>query len=1085
MFICQSNLNHAEKLVINIENTMAERNVVNRKQATHTDSKSSQPAFQQPKEVQQSVESSNESITAENAISLAHSGNSPNPESILQLQRTIGNQAVLQLLREQQTSQTESAQATTPPESTTMDSETLTDEGQPTPDTVIQRWPFKKLTPLEQQQKEQRKQQKQRQKLLAKQQKQRDKAQNRLRKQQESAAATERKDLSKTVKTKMKDFGTDATAANQGLEQYAGYHQVDTEMKTKFPTVLTGRDVPGIEDLLNDWTPKKNAVNNKKTAFDTAIEQGDNDEAKTKKGELETLITTATDYKSNTIEVKRDTLKTLHDNMKSDIKTHIEGEITTATDKVNNFKTAQDVKDEVTSGKDTVKNSKSKAVQGHGGLMDKRVNKYFDAFLKQLVAQKNVLTSNLSKFAGYITSSKFVKAVAFVASIKAVNAEVTNIKGQIPADTNEAKTQTGKEVTAAKGGLTKPIDKLKWSDLRVSISDAAVKLGDKRDEAQKYYAYHMLDVETINFHIEDTIGRFKLDKPAKSPADVDVMKDHVKGHTKSKEELLGGSNPKPHRDTIMGVHKNYYEYSYVNSAGQTKNKTHKAPSLIDRLVLLYRARGMSLGKNHVAGAPVLTAFDNGFSSVPLDEGRVGRAQKVYQILFDHYADAITLYEEYNGKDNTTKPGDTDREKVAKYWERVDKAYSDVKNLKAKDKQQVKDESSKYNSKIGTRQMGKGKRVAKKIFSPLLSVGYGLISGGRKSVTADTAVGGYRTDLKTEDRADKIAEAVQEIASIWGNVDEKGEGMGGKGGRVFFGILKMVRMIIDIIGGIAGNVGFLATLGSIITSPLGATVAGGVLPGIFAAIASVSLIVGLSAVAGKAAIDLITLAWSGIGSAVSKGKGLDPRSRRNLRKNAKSSGANLAGDVLEGGLMVGGAAAGTAIGGGDFGSGFADAFSPAASYSGNVMSSSAGGASKSLAAGMGGLADMGGGGLINEGAGTGLGRIAENESEVPEDGSAGPDLDKSLEKSGGLISKIVKKARGGVDAGKGAKVARAFDRILKRGLIILLDIVGGLTMLPHLIYDIAKGIHKGYKGYREAKTNERAQKTKSTGRTRVD
>lgn len=1040
--------------------------------------KAVKPAVHRSSDVKEPLEQADETFAID-----SESINQLTPDAILHLQRTIGNQAVIRMLNEQQ------AQTENQPNDTIQSKHSEADSA-PTSDAkqdaqrIIQRWPGKKLTPLEQQQKQQQKAQARLQKQLRQQQKQQQKDQARLQKEQDSAAATERKNLTSTVKTTMKNYGKEVTKANTGLAEYEGYHQVDTELKTKFPTVLNGRDVPAAVDLLAGWTPKSDAVNNKKTQFDTAIDQKDNALATTKKTELEGLITTATDYKTTDIEPNRDVLKTLHDTMKSDVKTHIEEEINDAKTLVEGFKAEQAIKDEVTGGQDEVKDSKSKAVQGHGGLMDKRVKKYFDAFINQLTAQKNILTSNLSKFAGYITASKFVKAVALVTGIKTVATDVTNIKDQIPADTLEAKNKTELEITAAKGGLTKEIGKLKWSDLRKSISDAAVKLGDKRDEAQKYYAYHMLDTETINFHIQDTVGRLKLDKPPNSPADVDVMKDGIKGHDKSKEELLTGSNPKPHRKAIVDEsgHTNYYKYSSGNPPTES---THKIPSLVDRLVLLYRARGMSLGTLHEAGTPTLTAFNNGFSGVPLDQGRVGRAQSIYQILFDHYADSIALYETYDGKDNTTKPGDADREDVAKYWERVDKAYSDVKNLKAVDKDQVKKESAKYNSKIGTRQMGKGKRVAKKIAAPLLSVGYGLISGGRKSVDAETAVGGYRTDLKTQDRADKIAEAVQEIASIWGNVDEKGEGMGGKGGRVFFGILKMVRMIVDLIGGIAGNVGFLAALGGIITSPLGATVAGGVLPGIFASIASVSLLVGLGSVAGKAAIDLITLAWSGIGSTVSKSKGLDPRSRRNLRKNAKASGADLAGDVVEGGLMVGGAAAGAAIGGGDVGAGFADAFSPAASYSGNVMSAGANGASKAFTGGMGSLADMGGGGLIKEGAGSGLANIAENQSEVPEDGTAGPDLDQSLEKSGGLISKIVKKARGGVDAGKGAKVARAFDRILKRGAIILLDIVGALTMLPHLIYDVAAGIYKGYKAFKAAKHSERDQKANSTGRARVD
>jgi len=1067
---------------------MADRGGLQRQSKASSRSKTPKPSVYQPQQgTMDSGESSYESPVMDEgdvAVSLSRPNPTLTPDAILQLQRTIGNQAVIQLLNNQRAQQSNQQQQSMQRKQSPAESVSSPDVSQTAPDT-IQRWPFKKLTPQEKQQKLVAKQQKQADKLLAKQQKQQQKQQARLQKEQESAAATERKDLAKTVKTTMKTYGKDVvTEGNKGLEQYAGYHDVDTEMKTKFPTVLTGRDVPAIEDLMADWTPKTGDVTTKKTEFDNAIEQGDNTLAKTKKGELEGLITTATSYKTSTVDVKRDALKTLHDDMKGDIKTHIEDEITDAKDTVTNYKAEQDIKDALSTGKDQVKDSKSKAVKGHGNLMDKRVNKYFDAFLKQLTAQKNTLTSHLSKLLKLVTSNKFDKAKILVTPIKAVETEVTNIKGQIPADKTTATTKVEQEVTAGKAGLTKDLGKLKWSDLRKSISDAAVKLGDKRDEAQKYYAYHMLDTETINFHIQDTVGRLKLEKPPNSPADPTVMAADIKTHPKAKLELLNGPDPKPDRQSIVDEsgHTNYYKYS---SGTPPTVSTHAIPSLVDRLVLLYRARGMALGASHEAGTPQLTAFAGGFTGVPLDQGRVGRAQKIYQILFDHYADAITTYEEYNGKDNMTKPGEADREKVAKYWERVDKAYADVKNLKAIDKQQVKDESSKYNSKIGTRQMAKGKRVAKQIFAPLLSVGYGLISGGRKSVAAETAVGGYRTDLKTKDRADQIADSVQEIASIWGNVDEKGEGMGGKGGRVFFGILKMVRMIIDLIGGIAGNVGFLATLGGIITSPLGASVVGGALPGIFAAIASVSLIVGLSSVAGKAAIDLITLAWSGIGSAVSKGKGLDPRSRRNLRKNAKSSGVSLAGDVVEGGLMVGGAAAGAGIGGGDFASGFADSFSPAASYSGNVMSSGTNGASKAFTTGMGGLADMGGGGLVKEGIGVGLDKAPEKSSEVPEDGNAGPDLDKSLEKSGGLISKIVKKARGGVDAGKGAKVARAFDRILKRGAIMLLDIVGALTMLPHLIYDIAAGISKGYKAYKAAKRNEQAQKTKSTGRARVD
>lgn len=760
-----------------------------------------------------------------------------------------------------------------------------------------------------------------------------------------------------------------------------------------------------------------------------------------------------------------------------------------ARNKINQHKADQAIQQQVSQAKTGVESSKSAEVRKTGGLIERRVGDYFKNFESALSGHESTFNRQKTAFNTAITARAFDKAHAIIQEMMTTALSIHNAKNDVPRTSHQAQTDVAMEITAAKSGLTKKIDALTWADLRKSISDAAVKLGDLRDNAQKYFSYQMLDLQTINFHIKDTEALIANAKPSGVTVDINAMIAYLKNHDEAKKLLYSSTEPRP-EDMVAVLSGTYRGFGVKLIPQQPRARGQLPPppvrklltgnlALVLRLILLYRAR------TGAVGSTPLPAFTGGYDTIPNDRGRVGRAQWLYQKAFDQYENALALYDRCDTEaskptKSQTKPDTGQITNIAGFWDAVHKLTADVGSLKSVDKQQVKDESTKYNAKIGMRQMGKGKRVVKQIFAPLLSVGYGLLSGGRKTVKAETGPAGYGTTFKVEDKADQIASAVKEIGQIWGNVGGKGEGMGGAPGRIIFGIFKVVRLIIDVLSGIFGNVGMLATLGSIISTPLAASGYGAAVPGVFASIASAVLIGSLACIGAKAVIDAILLGWSGIAKLGVK----DPRARRNMRQVVKSTGKDLAGDVIEGGATVGGVAIGAGVGtafGGEFGPGFVDAFNPQAAYTGNVMQQGT-----TISEGYKKTAEIGAGtvsdpltGLPKEGIGAGLDRIPEKDSDVPDD-----DLAKPLEKSGGVVTWIIGKLMGisgKQHAGTGAKITRAIDRILKRVGALALDVLGALTLLPALIYDIVKGIYTGVKDYRKAKADQQQEMAKSRTR----
>jgi hypothetical protein len=1009
-------------------------------------------------------------------------GETMSPGMVLQLQRTIGNRAVTRLVQERQNHGTlpESEDRDQNQVSLTVQRTAISQSRGGVPD--IQRIGgfFKKLfggkkKPL-------------------------------------TAEESERNTMTALVKQVLDTFSQKSEDITKGIADITSMIDANIALNQTFRTELAavfpaqGNSTSVYMQIGSQWKRKLGLFNLKKNAFDTAIRQADNSSANTLLFNMQDILRDVEQFKADKVDPAVTKYKSnntaLMDHLSGilnlefeQLRDAIKDQITEAQHKVDRQKIDPQIKGMVDDATNKVGGSRDKTIRKRKGLVSKRVDAYFQEYNKKLKEQQDAFNQKKQELMSALQSQKFTEAKTALDAIKQIKTKVNDLKTQIP-NRQKAKDDVALEIAAGKGGLKSKIGAMTWKEMRSSISDAAVKLGDKRDEAQKYYAYQMLDLQTINYHIKDTEQVITDAKPRRSNVALPAMFGHLKNHALSKQ-FLGGNDPtvRDIKGMLGSTFRRYWRIRIPRRPrrGQPQRPLLKTyPQLLTpfiRLVLLYRARVGAAGSlSGIGGVPVLPAdFTGGYEGlIPKDKGRVGRAQWLYQTAFDQYEDALKLYDTYETKSQSRTSGKPDAgevTKVGKFWDHVNFLHADVRSLKTVDKQKVKEESAKYNKKIGTRQMSKGKRVAKKIFAPLLSVGYGLISGGRKSVKAETGPAGYRTDFKVEDKADKIAESVKEIGMIWGNVGDMGAGLGHKGmaGRIVFGIFKVVRLIVDILAGIFGNIGMLAALGGLISTPLAASGYGASVPGIFAAISTGVLIGSLACTAAKGVIDLILLAWSGIAKAGAR----DPRSRRNLRKVVKSTGMDLAGDVGEGIITTGGAlisaGIGSGISGDSYGKALGETFAPNLAYSAGINPEI--GKLTGTMTGMG----LGSGvvdptmGLIQEGTGTALDAGKESETDVPDQ-----DVTKPLEKSGGLITWIIKKLKGVEHVGgKGGKVARAIDRIIKRVVMLAVDIIGALTLLPALLYDIIKGIIVGVKSYREAKQSAQTQKTQSTTRPRVN
>ena len=202
-----------------------------------------------------------------------------------------------------------------------------------------------------------------------------------------------------------------------------------------------------------------------------------------------------------------------------------------------------------------------------------------------------------------------------------------------------------------------------------------------------------------------------------------------------------------------------------------------------------------------------------------------------------------------------KAGDA-REKVALASVRLEKMR--------KFKQEVYDESQKYQKYVGERAMNKHKRRAKKVVGMIAGPGLRALTGGLYRVEAEDEAGGYRVGLKSRTIIDDIIKKYYELKQLVKGVDGSHvRGLGGKHGARAYVFFKAIAFALQIVRDISSSVALWVT---IVTGGQGAPVG--------AVFASIALYSGLA----KAAVDLLLLIWSGIGLANTN----DPESRAILR-----------------------------------------------------------------------------------------------------------------------------------------------------------------------------------------------------------
>lgn len=495
------------------------------------------------------------------------------------------------------------------------------------------------------------------------------------------------------------------------------------------------------------------------------------------------------------------------------------------------------------------------------------------------------------------------------------------------------------EAAKTRSGLQKPGEfgkEIDWGKLEMSASDAALKIEAHKAEILSYYLYLKADLGVVTNYVQQrarsltkTYGKatvakimasgyargrgMGIAKPLSDDEAIDLLEsgdldlddadslddddmaevaetgnEFAQSHAlQGREQARGKGNKYIDPNLKQGKWAGFKSWvgekasgvgSSIASGAKAGAKTLSSPFRamgrgLDRKVFR-RDRGKKIAKaREIQGLELMSVFytqaRKRFEDAEQFAG--GAAQK--------YDDALTTYDAVDAAKKQHEKG-TPQDinphvlSVGKSWEDVMEAAKHRAKLKDY-KDQVAKESDKY-KKFGERAMGGAKSFGYTLAGLGGTVVKTLTGGliGWEKVEKD---GGYSAGLKLTTIWDEIKKIWAEFKQIYATFKGKGiRGLGGKIGAIIYSILKITSVVLGVIKNLASAVALWSTIAA-------AASMGGA-----GAVTGVATSIALYSAVAKAVIDGVLLVWSIIASKKTK----DPRVRSRLRGDVARHGVGL-------------------------------------------------------------------------------------------------------------------------------------------------------------------------------------------------
>lgn len=634
------------------------------------------------------------------------------------------------------------------------------------------------------------------------------------------------------------------------------------------------------------------------------------------------------------------------------------------------------------------------------------------------------------------------------------------------------------ETSLAKAGF-KSLEKTSWGDIRKSASDAAVALDKRKMKAEKYYTYQQADYEMVSQHLSSAKAGAAAAGLSEDLIEAIMMTGRSVASDSSEATVLSED------EAIKLVKFPAYDFVY-----QEKDQRKMLRKTGQKETVVRKDNVRLIQQIHLFGRVQQES-----------EHRVDRATLFYGRINTAASNSLNYYDVMAAlmKEPEAKRGDKAQYagSLGVIWDAVLQSDTMRAQLK-KDKERVGAESKKLNG-FGQRQMHTVKGIGLKIVGGALGAGLGMISAGRYTIETESIGAGYQTQLKKENRAEKIQKLLTQVSSIWQGSGFAGNGLGGKHGRRTYAVMQLLSGLIPLFKPIFTTIGLASTIiGAILgLASLGTAAAP------FAAITTTMFGINLGLTVIKTLTDLAMLAWSGIGAMAAK----DPRARINTGGKWRQKALESSGNMID---LAGSSVAFIAAGVGGINP--LNVLNPAAAYQGLLPDSIMGEATKGIVKGAGYTALDATGKAVQIGIPTGMGigntvvkATAGNMSQQtsgshllnheqsrssyqtpgemqsmmaaarhPEE--AGPEQDSQesasrLKEVGAGSSNMLENMRMGAALADMAQQQEdkarntpwgKFKQVAKTAALVAWEIAATVTILPGLIEDISLGIYRAVK-----------------------
>jgi hypothetical protein len=495
------------------------------------------------------------------------------------------------------------------------------------------------------------------------------------------------------------------------------------------------------------------------------------------------------------------------------------------------------------------------------------------------------------------------------------------------------------EAAKTRSGLQKPGEfgkEVDWGKLEMSASDAALKIEAHKAEILSYYLYLKADLGVVTNYVQQrarslakTYGKatvakimasgyargrgIGIAKPLSDDEAVDLLEsgdldlddenslddddmadvaetgnEFAQSHAlQGRDQAKGKGNKYLDPNLKQGKWEGFKSWiggkasgagSAIASGAQAGAKTLFGPFRalgrgMDRKVFR-RDRGKKIAKaREIQGLELMSVF---FTQA---RNRFEDAEQFAGAATQKYDDALATYDALDTAKKQHEKG-TPQDinphvlSVGKSWEDVMEAARHRAKLKDY-KDQVAKESDKY-KKFGERAMGGAKSFGYTLAGLGGTVVKTLTGGliGWEKVEKD---GGYSAGLKLTSIWDEIKKIWAEFKQIYATFKGKGiRGLGGKIGAIIYSVLKITSVVLGVIKNLASAVALWSTIAA-------AASMGGA-----GAVTGVATSIALYSAVAKAVIDGVLLVWSIIASK----KTADPRARSRIRGDIARHGAGL-------------------------------------------------------------------------------------------------------------------------------------------------------------------------------------------------